>query len=550
VAPWNLTDRMSRGAERYFHLPVASDPTGGADRPAVAHETYLIEEGEADGFPHLGVAVEDPPGATTGDPLLAAAVRLHAMGEGWLSYRPQRGAFRQCLILDLPPIWFNVAARAPWFERWIEADCLPRTVVYDNVDLAHLRGLLEATPVSPTTGFRLSYPASVTRNEITKADFIDRFLAGEPGHAMFAGRGAAIGRMDRMPGHPTLRRLRLRAFYQDHSDDDPRPMLPRELFNLLFGIDSPEFAGHPLLRAVHEVGEGDVETVPRSLRMLLRPPLRTHARVIWEAEQELAAEALSDTKRWRKSGSLGRTKLLNAVDGFNRDGTYKDKNKCNVFVGEMLVRSGFRARMHPFQGNLVYSVVNWVAEDARHTAMTVTEPGLLGFAGQIPWGRRWDGVFATKPFDQMAPLINHMIREEGRTFYLVQEFLHPESGVWRSGHMLLLEAVHEMTPGGAPTVRWEGLGRTKPRGASTTPDSYTQIGLWGIVATVVEAPSSGLRRRVEAMVVVNWPEVFRDNTQSKAEASQNNDLLLIEALPGRDPGTPAGYQDLSSIGQR
>jgi len=550
---WNLTERLSTSSVRRFHLPVASDPSGGAALPLVAPGRYQVEEAEVDGMPRLQVTVAaTAEGFPAEGGLPAAVIRLHAMGNSRLSYRPQLGSLRQCLLLDLSPNWLTMAVLVNWLYRWIEAECIPRTVIYDNVDPEALRARLEAAPINAdaTIADRLSFPRSVRRQGGSKAWFIDSFMAGEPGAAMSAWQGACLGQMA-LVTESTSRRLGLTARYQGHSDAAPRPMMPRELFNLFFGVDSPEFVNHPLLRAIQQVGES-ATTQPVTRRMLLRPPLRTHARVMWEAAQELP-----DTARWSLTGRLDSTKLLNTVDEFNRlkhygispaapEGVYK----CQVFGFEMLLRSGFRVRMHrtPEAGGwrVYYYIVNRIVREARETRdMNASQPAVIGTAGEIPWGRRWDRVLRLLPDGQQAAEINRMIDEEGRAFYLAMEF----QGVTRdaAGHFLLLERVEETLPENwlfphTPyPIAWEDAG---------DPEKGTLSGLLWILARVYEAPEHGLRRATNLFVPA-WDVWFEAaNSPHLGEGSNNNDLLLIEALPGPDPHTQGGIRALCAIHQK
>jgi hypothetical protein len=553
--PWNLTDRLSPSAFRWFHLPVASDPTGAGELPLVPPSRYLVTESVVDGMPRLHVIVtETSAGFPTDNGLPAAVIRLHAMGSGTLAYRPQIGSLRQCLLLNFVPAWLFLAYRVRWLARWLEADCVPMTVVYDNVDPVQLRSLLANTQTiaDPVPSEPLQFPPAVRRGTLNKTEFLDRFMAGEPDQTMWVRRGACIGQMAPTEASPTSRQLGLTVRYQGHTDASPRPMLPRELFNLFFGNDSIEFATHPLLQAIQERGESETAPpVPLTQRMLLRPPLRTNARVVWEATQELP-----DHARWSRGGSLDSTKLLNTIDDFDRTKDYGPMPgfpaglfKCQVFGFEMLFRSGFRVRM--FRGGtdgqpvVFYYLANWLAREARDVRkMTGTRPGILGYAGEIPWGRRWDFKLSDMPPDQRAPEINRMIDEEGRAFYLVREFegttAHPHAG-----HFLLIERVRETVPVGwqTPDIPYPVWFEIEGSIAGTR---GTAMALQWIYADVFQAPLGGLERG-DDLVVPQWPGLAK--AQVSAHASKNNDLLLIEAIPGPDPHTPDGVGGLCSIHQ-
>jgi hypothetical protein len=545
--PWNLTERLSPSAFRFFHLPVASDPSGAGALPAVPPSRYQVEEAIVDGMLRLQVTVaQTAEGFPPANGLPAPVIRLHAMGSGTLAYRPQIGSLRQCLLVNLVPTWLYMAYRVRWLARWLEADCVPRTVVYDNVDPQQLRQLLADTLMiaDPAPSEPLQFPPAVRRGVLSKTLFLDRFMAGEPGHTMWVRRGACIGQMAPAPGSTTTRRLGLTVRYQGHTDASPRPMVPRELFNLLFGNDSIEFSGHPLLRAIQQLGES-ATTQPVTHRMLLRPPLRTNARVVWEGTQELP-----DTARWSEGGALDSTKLLNTVDDFNRNKTYGGFFKCQVFGFEILLRSGFRVRMHRYEKNgqvhLYYYRVNRLAREARDVkGMTETKPGVVGYANELPWGRRWDIKLQTLPLDQQPAEINRMIDVEGRAFYLVREF-EGKPGRRHSGHFLLIERVYETVPPDwrvevpPHTIFWESEG-------STAGNRGTDVGLMWIYADVIQAPLGGLVRG-DDLVVTQWPKTAK--VEVRADATVDNDLLLIEAIPGPDPDTLAGVRALCSIHEK
>src|SRR5439155_7274460 len=130
--------------------------------------------------------------------------------------------------------------------------------------------------------------------------------------------GAYIGTAAQDPNNPANRLLKLHVQYHDHNMEvnppNPHPMNPRELFYLLFGDDSQEAVGttadppHPLLRRmnVHGLIEQDDKN-PESRRMLLRPPLRTWKRVMWEGDQEITKHQMY----WSSAGALGVNRLYN-----------------------------------------------------------------------------------------------------------------------------------------------------------------------------------------------------------------------------------------------
>jgi len=177
--------------------------------------------------------------------------------------------------------------------------------------------------------------------------------------------------------------------------------------------------------------------------------------------------------------------------------------------------------------------------------MTSQKPGVLGYQGETSWGRRWDLKLMALPAAQQPVEINRMIDEEGRAFYLVREF-EGKPGHRHSGHLLLVERVHETLPADWDprlpplTVVWETLG-------STAGTRGTAVGLLLMSADVIQAPLGGLERGPD-LVVTQWPKTAK--AAVRADATTDNDLLLIEAIPGPDPHTLAGVTALCSIHQK
>ena len=252
------------------------------------------------------------------------------------------------------------------------------------MDVHRLTTLLIALPVSLSSTAGIEFPPYVT--EATKSEFIPKFLTGDPDPAIrrFVHAGAYIGTAATEQGSSPASNLeplfvRFHARYVAHSDAEPLPMNPRELFYLLFGDDSPEARGkdgglpHPLLAWIQKKGqEEQTDVAPDTKRMLLRPPLRTSKRVEWEAQLEIDHYSA----RWKTAGNLSRLpkpdnpdedsatenlRLYNTLlrDGrkFNRGGPngYRKSPKCNLFVWDIVLRSGFRValiRLDPACGTI------------------------------------------------------------------------------------------------------------------------------------------------------------------------------------------------------
>ncbi len=91
--------------------------------------------------------------------------------------------------------------------------------------------------------------------------------------------------------------------------------------------------------------------------MILRPPLRTWARVMWEAGLEETHRQAS----WAEPPGISAGTIFNSLRRqrpnhpahadpltYSTTGTV-DTNKCNLFVSDLAIRSGFKACIHHIQ---------------------------------------------------------------------------------------------------------------------------------------------------------------------------------------------------------
>jgi hypothetical protein len=448
MATWNLVDGlpyMPFARRRYFYPPLAGKPPGWASDEEVRtvdlarwrfSEDYH-EDTSGDEHTTTDVAfhvtVTPPAGGFTDerglpDPL----IRLHALGAGDVRFEPDDDNGHR-LRLDLmafvlPLSWFGSVS---WWQRWIEAGRIPQAVVYENVDRAHLRALLEALPtederLGDDVAQGLRFPVEVDAD--TKDDFIDGFLDGDATHVLHVRAGGCLGRAaaadtddDDIP--VGSRQLTLHARYSDHTDDDPQPMNPRELLYLLFGDDSAEATEHPFLLALHqsaedaeaaalaEVDGNHRQVTARTRRMFLRPPLRTWKRLAWEAEQEVRPDLpLPDTPAelanhrstaWARTSALTTDITFNTVRRqvdaartFNGAG-YQNAWKCNLFTYDIVVRAGFRVGIHPVGANRWHypdsnASVNVVVRDLLMNGQPTEDRRVLMGANRGPWGNDSD----------------------------------------------------------------------------------------------------------------------------------------------------------------
>lgn len=561
-ATTNLNDMMSSpesaaaesSERRRFYLPLASVAPGMPDATAtnaVNRNCFTIQDGTSlpSDTPSLVVNIQKPGSAAFQDDggLPDPAIRLHAVADGLLRYTPAT----KSLTLELPfRIPGFVAKKAGWFERWIEAECIPDTFTYEGVDDTRLGPLLQslglpadfsiASRVSPVYG--VSFPDGVTQAAGNRDSFIAQFLAGDANAFLIVAAGAYIGAAASTGA--STRSVTFKATYIVPQGSPTRWMNPRELFYLFFGDDSKEAKLHPFLLKMDDIGEANAAVSVKSRTMVLRPPLRTYARVVWEAEQERIDHAQDwaarhGTEEPYEYVRIGPERFIGTRPPF-MTGPYPDSDqtpnehntwKCNLFVGEICVRSGYRYRVwrDTASGLLYYK--------APDPSFKVDLPGMslpsdirsnntyssggyveLRNSAGVRWGRRWDLKFLEmlengKSREDVCDEINDvMMRTEGRCFTLVRS--KPGAS---SGHtMLLVEAVKE----GDKSPTWfdadHGLRRIKAR-------KYEAVQSGLLLRTGAENPSLG---NVEGTFVTG------------------TELYLLECCPGRDPDSVSGLLDL------
>lgn len=375
---WNLVDNLTiPGLDRAFSLPLSSTPPGMPSLTMADASQFTLSDNindtdyySATKKPILTIAIQ-PSGSATTFPdiegLPNPAIRLHAMAMGELYFEAANTTFtKDHLILKMPMFAWKFFAEVPWYERWHEGECIPYQLIYENIDTSFRDTLLSSIPIGGELN-GVSFPSAVI-DEATKNDFITKFKAGtEP---LVVAAGAVIGKVTQVSdGSRSTATLMLHGRYARHSDaseDKAWPMNPREFFYLLFGDDSLESSGstedhsdrHPLMAALETKGGAQVadatDPLPAAKSMKLRPPLRTHKRLIWEA----SIEQTGAKTKWRSDGSLTDDHIYNrltredSVTGVVRvcdfGSDYSGENKCNVFGFDISLRSGFMACIIPF----------------------------------------------------------------------------------------------------------------------------------------------------------------------------------------------------------
>jgi hypothetical protein len=252
-----------------------------------------------------------------------------------------------------------------WFQSWVEAGTVPHTIIYENIE--------DSVCAAGSANVRV---------------------------------GQSIGNAGVHPTDPQKKQIRIKIEYQDSTLDNPKFMHPREFFNLLFWeedcdpflADSPREYTSPLLQKMMRLycdgsdvvieGGGPVTNISQlsnnnsEFRPLgnadadawlhnnnvfrdheniedwlgLRPPLRIYKRVEWEARVThkihhnnwqtahmivnpppqppiCCVEALP----YGDLRGVIRNPLVTVGVGIRKE------SKCNLFVGDISFRSGFRA---------------------------------------------------------------------------------------------------------------------------------------------------------------------------------------------------------------
>ena len=545
--PWNLVDALSViNQRRTFFLPLASIPPERSNTAPVDENLFEITENystQPDGRTSdvsLNILCNAPAGGFASDGGLPdPAIRLHAVDSGQISFRPADSVMGDRLILTPPRFAFINTTEVKWWQRWIEADCIPQAVIYENVDRTRLEARLQGIIPEMSNVGGLNFPSQVTA--ANKANFIQQFLNGAAGHFITAVSGAYIGvaglaDSTANPLDLTLPRLlKLHVRYHNHTDANPHPMNPREFFHLLFGNDSQEAQNHPLLRRIESTGQGQA-VQPETRRMVLRPPLRTWRRVEWEADQEIN----NHSRDWRPAGSLGSDRLFNTHTRDGRSynqGNYADSNKCNLFVADICLRAGFRNCIHPVGNN------RWHYIDANsHTNLTQQGNGntdRIALQGSnedrnVTWAWKFENWLRAQPAANRQQLLNEAMAEEGRCFILAGARAR--------------RFVAQNLPGGV-------------QGVANCGNSLRRNGIGHIVIVkeflnqpmLMANAGDGLQQlRVRTMEASGGGAVNRDyNAQrggvagAAAGAGGFIRLHLIELHPGQDPDTQQGLRNLN-----
>lgn len=554
---WNLNDHLSTaGGRRAFFLPLASIPPGNTTIVAVDKDAFALSESRVDSptpAPDgvttdytLAINIIEPTGGFVNegnlpDPL----IRLHAIGKGRLKFIPSGGFGFDALELELLSFTLTSFSGFPkWWKRWEEAETIPHKIIYENVDAAQLRTLVEAIVPQTTQQSGLNFPTTVTDGN--KTNFIDEFFLGN--NSLLAEAGTYIGTASTNQGGTPAsddRLLVLHSTYRGHSDASPHPMNPRELFALLFGNDSPEATTHPLLLKMNETGEAQTTIKLRTKRMIIRPPLRTSKRIEWESE----LERIHNGTEWGSSNNLDSERVFNTHERngrvFNR--SHYNNFKCNIFANDIAIRAGFRSAIHDV-GASKWHFMN-ANSHANHVKRTTGTTDRLPMKGQaeddsVVWAWKIEPLIRSKPEADRKDALNEAILEEGRCLVIAgarpRKFAKykitidppPTSGSLTVKGIAECDKAFRKSPSGHIVIVKEV--KNQPTMSGTVGH-----GLQKIKVDTFEAISAGVSIRTDL-------EFRLGGAASSASGAKGfNTLHIFELHPGKDPDTIQGLRDLN-----
>jgi hypothetical protein len=124
--------------------------------------------------------------------------------------------------------------------------------------------------------------------------------------------------------------------------------------------------------------------------------------------------------------------------------------------------------------------------------------------------------------------LKKMIDREGRCFILVNHYQLDDRD--HSGHVMIIDEFHRQR-GRRSAPRWKRRAYTRGKFAGRTLWRIRRLKVSGYEADYI----AGARRFEERRVTPHWG------------AHADNDLVLVELRPGKDPDTREGLEDLNVI---
>jgi hypothetical protein len=352
--------------------------------------------------------------------------------------------------------------------------------------------------------------------------------------------------------------------YADDSPALPQPMNPRELLYLLYGNTSTTAKAHPLLQALDK----SVPASPRNTRQLiLRPPLRTWQRVMWEA----GLEATYRKAEWSDAGLLANDTLFNhfrredvagsgQFDPFNYTlQALVDESKCNVFVGDIAIRAGFKSPVHHLDVPVWHylnanSYANLGQMAQVHAGQPVT-PAPIPITGTAPKDDKdppWAMTYGQMVTAGMTPdQINTLVKQDGRCVIVAmmrgRRFATDKNGhvtaascsaalkKTNSGHIVFVREVTASTPGHPnPSL----VAPVDP--AFTVPPFVNPRVINTMQLTSAGAFSDGADDKH-----TKWNPALGGRAGKNDSSLAGVRIQLIELRPGGDPDTTQGLATLN-----
>jgi hypothetical protein len=474
------------------------------------------------------------------------AIRLHAVAKGLLSFRPALPPSAPAqLVLTTNAFAAAPMNQVPWWQRWREALCIPRVIIYDNVDVAHLSAFLRSLPFEGAYGLKFPDVPFPFFDNASREAFVDAFLLGRTDargnatHFMLAEASAVIGKAGPHPVTANANQVTLHARYSDDAPGAEQPMNPRELLYLMFGHETPMALNHPLLQSMDTLPSGTARTTRTTI---LRPPLRTWKRLMWESEREAALDQARPvaSRQWSSAGRLASGTLFDTqfrrspragapAQGVSYAGLPTGVFKCNIFTSDISVRAGFRAMILDIGSLWHYPTSNSHANGAArtlgaHAADPPTRFPIMGHGADA--GRLW-GFSVTKFLTAGTSVdeINNWMKVDGRTFQVAGT--RPKAR-GSTGHIVIVRQLSQ-----TPTL----VANNDP----TIPAPATQT--VGSLKITSEQASSGNG----AVSNASFEFTLGGVPANAGSTSGFIRIHLIEPAAGRDPDLLQGLADLHVI---
>lgn len=412
----------------------------------------------------------------------------------------------------------SLGENSAWFRQWTRAGCIPAAIEYEGLLLdEHFSGadLIAGVEVEAGTVIGTAQPAP-------------------PGSA-----------------------FKLSVTYGINEGGRTRTMHPIEFLSLLFWQepcdrlfrpDSADEYAHPLLRRLASCrADGSPGDERNGDWLGLRPPLRTYKRIEWEARQTHRFH----NGNWQIGGNL-RGILRNPI-GY--DSYVASASKCNILLGELAFRAGFRSPGIRSGDRLYHAGVDALVQPA----LTTEDEGRAVYVGRnrsFEWdGRRFEInlPFGVKRFVTTADsgTISEQIAREGRAIYYGREgfcWLNSDDSV-RVGRVPDIVNRQLVCPGTRTRTRQPSQPHSDPRDSDTHEYKIGHVFLLAHLTGFstrngLSAGSAGIDQHC------TFPnDVPREGVSGKHLSGAQSDATcaFVELMPGGDPTQDWGVVDLNCL---